>query len=164
MQKIATLHEFFLHELSDVYNAEEQILAALPGVIQNAQNADLKESLQDHLEETRGHVERLDQIFEMLEETKESVTCKAMEGLLAEGEEGMENTTPALIDLAITGACERIEHYEIATYTSLREMAKQMGHAEEADLLAATLEEEEGAQEKLESASEELLALAPTGM
>ncbi len=164
MQKITTLHQLFVHGLNDIYSAEEQILSALPGVIQNAQNVDLKESLQNHLEETREHIERLNEIFEMLGETKETITCKAMEGLLAEGEEGMNTASPAVIDLAITTSGERIEHYEMAAYTSLYEMAKQMGHSEEAALLKETLIEEEAASDKLEEATEELLALAPTGM
>ncbi len=147
--KLATLDQLLVDQLKDLYSAETQLTKALPKMAKQASNDALKQALQNHLEETRGQVERLQQIAEHLDAKLTGKKCKAMEGLIEEGAEVLEaEGDEAMIDLAIIAAAQRVEHYEIASYGSAREMAQQLGHEEITTLLQETLNEE-GEADKL---------------
>jgi ferritin-like metal-binding protein YciE len=154
---VNTPEELFLHGLKDAYSAEKQILAALPKVIAEVEDEDLKQGLEDHRMQTEVHVERLDQIFTLLEEVPEAQTCMAMKGILAEGDETMKSVGPEVRDLAITGAARRIEHYEQAVYGSLVEMAEALNYSEARDLLQETFDEEVEAGNLMQEAALSLL-------
>ncbi len=148
--KLESLHDLYISELKDLYSAEDQILKALPKVIEKATTPELRQALQDHLEQTRGHVARLEQIFDMHGEEAKKQKCKGMQGVLAEGEEMIGyDATPEVRDAAIISACQRVEHYEMAAYGTVRTYAEQMGHERAAALLQETLDEEVAADEKL---------------
>jgi ferritin-like metal-binding protein YciE len=148
--KLESLHDLYLSELSDLYSAEKQILKALPKMIKKTESADLRQALEDHLAETNGHVTRLEQVFEMHGESPKKTKCKGMEGVLAEGDELVgQDATPAVRDAAIISAAQRVEHYEIAVYGTVRTYAEQLGHSRSAAVLQETLDEERGANEKL---------------
>lgn len=160
---ISTVHEVFLHELEDAYSAENQLIAALPKMAEKAQDAELKANLEEHLEQTKGHVERLEKIFAALGQKASSHPCKAIQGIIAEGEEGLKEADPAVIDLMITASAARVEHYEQVLYTGLYEMASLMEHDDAADLIEETLEEEKEAGKKVEKAMKKALKEAPVG-
>jgi len=161
--KLESLHDLYLSELSDLYSAEQQIVKALPKVIKHTESPELREALENHLEETRGHVERLESIFEMHGESATRTKCKGMEGVLAEGDEMIGKDAPAAVrDAAIISACQRVEHYEIAAYGTVRTYAEQLGHEKAATLLQETLEEERAADEKLTSLAEERINVEAT--
>lgn len=144
------LSELFEHELKDLYSAEKQITSALPKVIDAASNPSLKKSLQSHLEETKGQVERLESIFSKLNMDGTGHKCKGMEGLVKESDDFLsEDATTSVRDAGIIAACQRIEHYEIAGYGTAHHYAKELGHGEIAELLEKTLNEEKGADDKL---------------
>src|SRR5579871_767033 len=150
--KLETLHDLYLAELKDLYSAEDQILKALPKVIEKVQSPDLRQALSQHLEETRGHVTRLEQVFAMHGEEAKKQKCKGMEGILDEGDEIIgKDATPAVRDAAIISACQRVEHYEIAAYGTVRTYAEQLGQERAATVLQDTLEEEVAADAKLTS-------------
>lgn len=146
--------ELFVDELKDLYSAENQLVKALPKMAKAASSEELREGFKEHLEQTRGHVERLVSIFEQLDESPKGKKCKGMEGLIAEGAEAMEVYEGAVGDAALIGAAQRVEHYEIAAYGTVIAMARQLGEEECADLLEQTLEEEKETDEKLTSISE----------
>ena len=149
------LHELFIDELADVYNAEQQLLKALPKMAKAANSTELQEAFESHLEETQEHVSRLEQIFKGLGETLKRKKCKAMEGLLEEGEEIMEEFGDSnALDAALIAAAQKVEHYEIATYGTLRTWAELMDHQDAVELLEETLEEEKAADEKLTGIAE----------
>jgi len=136
--------------LRDLYSAEDQILKALPKMIEKAQSAELRNALESHLEETRGHVSRLEQVFEMHGEEAKKQKCKGMQGVLEEGDEMVgKDAPPAVRDAAIISACQRVEHYEIAAYGTVRTYAEQMGQQRAAAVLQETLDEELAADETL---------------
>ena len=142
-------------ELKDLYSAEKQILKALPKIVRATTTETLRAALEDHLEETEGHVERLEEIFEQLDMKPGRKKCKGMEGLLEEGEEHFkEQEEGALRDAAIIAAAQRVEHYEIAAYGTALAYARELGIDEAASLLEATLEEERGADERLSEIAE----------
>ncbi len=148
--KLESLHDLYLLELKDLYSAEDQILKALPKMIEKAQSSDLRTALSNHLEETRIHVTRLEQIFQMHGEDAEKEKCKGMQGILSEGEDVVgKDATPVVRDAAIISSCQRVEHYEIASYGTLKTYAEQLGHDRAAVLLEQTLDEESAADEKL---------------
>jgi ferritin-like metal-binding protein YciE len=150
--KLESLHDLYLSELSDLYSAEKQIVKALPKMIQKTESPELKQALEDHLEETKGHVERLEQVFEMHAESPKRQKCKGMEGILAEGDEMVgRDAAPAVRDAAIISAGQRVEHYEMAAYGTVRTYADQLGHGRAAAVLQETLDEERAADEKLTS-------------
>lgn len=152
-----TLHDLFLEELKDIYDAEHQITKALPKMIKAASSPELKDAFQTHLEQTEGQIARLEQAFEMLGEKADRKTCKAMKGLIAEGEDLIgEHETSPLLDSGMIGSAQRIEHYEIAAYGTTRAYAEAMGHAEVADLLQETLDEEKETDEILTSIGVEI--------
>jgi ferritin-like metal-binding protein YciE len=148
--KLESLHDLYLYELKDLYSAEDQIVKALPKMIEKAESTDLRGALEHHLEETRGHVSRLEQVFQMHGEDAEKQKCKGMQGVLDEGDEmAGKNATPAVRDAAIISACQRVEHYEIAAYGTVRTYAEQLGHQRAAAVLKQTLDEELAADKKL---------------
>ena len=148
--KLNTLHDLLVHELKDLHNAEQQLIRALPKMASAASSEVLRTALEDHLEETKGHVERLERIFDRLEIKPGRKKCKAMEGLIEEGKEIVaEDAEPMVHDAAIIAAAQRVEHYEIAGYGCAKAFALMLDDQETADLLDETLQEESAADEKL---------------
>ena len=144
------LKELYIDELKDLYNAENQLLKALPKMAKAASSDELRQGFEEHLEQTQGHVERLEQIFESMEESPKGKKCMGMEGLVKEGSEVMdEDFEDAVLDAALIGAAQRVEHYEIAAYGTVSEFAKILGENEHVSLLAQTLQEEKETDEKL---------------
>lgn len=154
-----TLQELLVDELKDLYSAENQLLKALPKMAKKAASESLQAAFTAHLEETEGQVDRLTKIGELMEIKLTGKKCKAMEGLVEEGKEVLEEEgRSAVIDAALIGAAQRVEHYEIAAYGTAKTFAEQLGLTEVAELLAETLDEESAADEKLSSISlEEVL-------
>ncbi|HAT24179.1 MAG TPA: hypothetical protein DCS81_07375 [Pantoea septica] len=148
---IKTLVDLFVHDLSDVYSAEKQITRALPKMARAATDESLKAAFEAHLEETRGQIERLDQIVEKTEELRiRRMKCHALEGLVEEAQEIIDSVEAGPVrDAGLIGAAQKVEHYEIATYGTLTAMAKRLGFDEAAKLLAETLQEEKATDEKL---------------
>jgi ferritin-like metal-binding protein YciE len=145
-----SLRDVLIEELKDLYDAEKQLVKALPKMAKAASNNELKEAFESHLEETKGHVQRLEQAFELLEEKAKSKPCEAMKGLIAEGQETMrEDFSEPLLDSAIICAAQKVEHYEIAGYGTVCAWARSLGLEDVADLLDQTLAEEKAADEKL---------------
>lgn len=150
MKAMKTLEDLLAHELKDLYSAEKQIVKALPKMIKAASSEDLREALQNHLAETEQQVERLEEIFEKLELPTRGPKCAAMEGLIEEGKEILEEEMEDTVrDAAIIAAAQRVEHYEMAGYGCARTFAQQCGDQDIADLLQQTLDEEKAADEKL---------------
>jgi ferritin-like metal-binding protein YciE len=148
--KLKNLEDLLLHELKDLYSAENQLVKALPKMAKAASNQELKAAFEEHLEQTEGHVERLDEIAEMLGKKLTGHTCKAMKGLVEEGSDLIsEDAAESVRDAGLIGAAQRVEHYEIAGYGTARCLAEQLGHSEIADLLEQTLEEEKETDENL---------------
>lgn len=151
------LHKLFLDELADVYSAEQQLTKALPKMAKAAQSDELREALEQHLEETEEHLTRLEQAAESLDETLKKKTCEAMKGLLKEGDEIVkEQKNSTALDAGIIAACQKVEHYEIASYGTLCAWAEQMGHDEVLELLRQTEEEEIAADETLTEIAENI--------
>jgi ferritin-like metal-binding protein YciE len=157
--KVDSFHKLYIHTLKDIYSAEEQITEALPKMIEAASNSDLKRSFEQHLEETRGQIERLDKIFESLEFTPTGERCEAMEGLIEEGEEIIENAegNPNILDAGLIAAAQKVEHYEIAAYGTAVHYAKMLGDEEAASLLKETLNEEKQTDDKLNELAKNLI-------
>jgi len=148
--KMETLQELYVEELQDVYDAEKQLVKALPKMAKNANNEELKAALEQHLEQTEEHVSRLERVFEELGEKPKGKKCKAMQGLLEEGKEMMEeDASEEVRDAAMIAAAQKVEHYEIATYGTLRTYAEMLGFDDQADLLQETLDEEKDTDENL---------------
>ena len=149
------LQKLYLEELQDIYDAEHQILEALPKMEKAAQDSELKLAFREHREQTEGQVERLERVFESLGEEPERRTCKGMKGLLEEGAELIKaKGSSGAIDAGLIGAAQRVEHYEIAVYGTLHSFANALGHEDQADLLQETLDEEEETDEKLSELAE----------
>ena len=145
-----TLQELYLAELQDVYDAEKQLVKALPKMAKTATNDELKAAFEQHLEQTEEHVSRLERVFEDLGEKPKGKKCKAMQGLIEEGKEMMaEDATEEVMDAALIAAAQKVEHYEIATYGTLRTYAEMLGFDDQADLLQETLDEEKDTDENL---------------
>ncbi len=148
--KIETLRELYLEELRDIYDAENQLLKALPKMAKAAQNEELKAAFEQHLEQTQEQVERLNRVFEELGEKPKGTKCEAMKGLLEEAKKMMDETQDEeTLDAAMIAAAQKVEHYEIATYGTLRTWAELLGFDEQADLLQETLDEEKDTDENL---------------
>ena len=153
--ELATLRELFVHELKDLYSAENMIIKALPKMIEKVASPQLKSALSNHLKETEGQVVRLDKIFDELEEQNDDVDrtdkkCKGIEGIIKENEDLLkEDAEPDVRDAGIIAGAQRVEHYEIAAYGTVRTYANLLGHNEWARLLEETLNEEKSADEKL---------------
>ena len=150
------LQELFLEELKDIYWAEKHLLKALPKMEKAATSEELRQSFADHLEVTRDQVERLERAFDMLEKKAQGKKCEAMEGLTREAEGVIEDTEKGSMtrDVALIIAAQKVEHYEIATYGSLAQLAKTLGNNELADLMGQTLEEEKQADQLLTTLAE----------
>jgi ferritin-like metal-binding protein YciE len=150
-----SMDELFLNELKDVYNAEKQLVAALPRMAKAAQSPKLQQAITKHLRETEGHVKRLEQILQSLGEPLRGKKCKGMEGLIEEGKEILEEEGAAeVIDAAIISAAQRVEHYEIAAYGCLRTYAQLLGNTDADRLLQQTLAEEEATDKALTALGE----------
>jgi ferritin-like metal-binding protein YciE len=156
--KLDTLKKLYVEELRDVYNAENQLVKALPKMAKGASSDELKQAFEDHLEQTKEHVDRLEEIFKALGEKPTGKTCKAMKGLVEEGSEMLEEDgEDSVIDAGLIGAAQRVEHYEIAAYGTLRTFAKLLGEEEAGELLQQTLEEEGETDKKLSELAEEIV-------
>lgn len=149
--KLDNLTKLYIEQLKDIYSAETQLTKALPKMAKAANAADLKEAFQSHLEETKTHVERLESIFQTLERSPRGAKCKGMAGLIEEGTELLkeEDIVADVLDAGLIAAAQRVEHYEIAAYGTVRTFAQQLGQTEVADLLQQTLDEEHAADQKL---------------
>jgi len=148
--KMKTMHDLLVHEIKDLHSAEKQLTKALPKMAKAATNEDLRQAFESHLEETEQQLERLEEILEQLELPARGPKCKAMEGLIEEGKEILEEDMEDQVrDAALIAAAQRVEHYEIAAYGCARTFAQQLGHEDIAEKLQQTLEEEKAADEKL---------------
>jgi ferritin-like metal-binding protein YciE len=155
MAKPGTLRDLFIDTLRDVYHAEGQLVKALPKMAKTANNPDLAEAFESHLEETKGHVERLDRVFDAIGEKARGKKCEAMEGLIDEGKEWIdEDAEGDVMDAGLISAAQKVEHYEIATYGCLCTWAKQLSLDDAAELLGQNLDEEKAADEKLTALAE----------
>jgi ferritin-like metal-binding protein YciE len=153
--EIDSLRKLYIEELKDLYSAEKQILQALPRMAKKVTNKQLRQAFEEHVEVTRNQVARLDQIFESLERSPRGKKCKGMEGLLEEGKEMMEeDMDPEVLDAALISATQRVEHYEIAGYGTVRAYAQLLGEQEHVRLLQQTLDEEGEADKKLTQLAE----------
>jgi ferritin-like metal-binding protein YciE len=153
-----SLHALYVDELKDLYNAENQLLKALPRMAKAATAPQLKAAFTEHLEVTRNQVARLEKIFDSLGVSPKGKKCKAMEGLVEEGKEIIgEDGEPSVIDAALIGAGQRVEHYEMAGYGTVRTFAKLLGYTQAVSLLQATLDEEGEADKKLTQLAESVI-------
>nr|WP_024968382.1 ferritin-like domain-containing protein [Pantoea sp. IMH] len=148
---IKTLEDLFIHDLSDIYSAEKQITRALPKMARAATDEKLVAAFKQHLEETQGQIERLDQLVESTEGVRiKRMKCHALEGLVEEAQEIIDSVEAGPVrDAGLIGAAQKVEHYEIATYGTLRAMAARLGYTEAEKLLTETLNEEKTTDEKL---------------
>lgn len=147
---VKNFDDLYIEELRDLYSAETQLVKALPKVAKSATDPKLQKAVEEHLEQTKGQVERLEQIFESLGEKPTGHTCKAMEGLIEEADEIMKEVEKGpLLDAALIGAAQKVEHYEIAGYGTARTFAEMLGQSEHIELLQETLDEEKTTDENL---------------
>jgi ferritin-like metal-binding protein YciE len=161
--KVESIEDLFLDELKDLYSAEKQITKALPKLVKAASTQELSEAFESHLEETKGHVERLEEIFEKLGKKGAGKTCEGMKGVLEEGSEVIQEIEKGPIrDAGLIAAAQRVEHYEIAGYGSVRSFAELLGKTDIVELLEETLQEEKAADEKLTKISESVNQEAQT--
>ncbi len=153
--KLENLQSLFVEQLRDLYDGEKQITKALPKLIEKANNPELKDALQEHLDVTNEQINRLDQIFQILGEKASGETCKGMKGVLAEGDSVVGNTEDKSVrDASIIASAQRVEHYEIAGYGTVRTYAKLLGKNDIANLLEQTLQEEKEADQTLSEIAE----------
>lgn len=151
------LHKLFLKEVGDIYNAENQLIKALQKMAKNSECAELREAFEEHLEETKNHATRLEEVVKSVGDSMKKKTCFAMQGIIKEAEELLEEEKDSsALDAALIGAAQKVEHYEIASYGTLAAWARQMNHEEAAELLEETLEEEKAADKKLTSVGESI--------
>jgi ferritin-like metal-binding protein YciE len=153
--KLDTLKTLYINELRDLYNAENQLVKALPKMAKGASSEELKDAFEKHLKQTKSHVERLEEVFEEMGEKPRGKTCKAMKGLIEEGSEILhEDGEESVIDAGIIVAAQKVEHYEIASYGSVRTFAQLLGKDRSAELLQTTLDEESETNETLNQLAE----------
>src|SRR5213082_3773999 len=156
--KLDTLQKLYTNELRDLYNAEGQLLKALPKMAKAASSEELQDAFEKHLEQTKSHVERLEEVFEEIGEKPKGKTCRAMKGLIEEGSEILEEDgEDSVIDAGIIVAAQKVEHYEIASYGSVRTFAELLGQHKAAKLLQTTLDEESEANELLNGLAESIV-------
>jgi ferritin-like metal-binding protein YciE len=154
---VKTVAELFVHELSDTYSAEKQMTRSLPKMARAAADEQLAQAFRDHLEETRGQVERIDQIVQLTGLKLKRIKCAAMEGLVEEGNDLIDEVDKGpVLDVALIGAAQKVEHYEIASYTTLVLLATKLGYTEAVPLLQASLAEEKATDEKLGTLGESM--------
>jgi ferritin-like metal-binding protein YciE len=156
--KIDTLETLLQSELMDIYDAEKRLVKALPKMAKAASEEKLSSAIQEHLEVTKGHVQRLEQVFELFGLPAQSKTCAAMKGLLEEGEEVMGEDASDALKAALIGAAQRVEHYEMAAYGTARAIAQKLGNTQAAELLQQTLDEEKEADATLTEIAQQVLA------
>jgi ferritin-like metal-binding protein YciE len=152
---IQSMDDLFVHTLRDIYYAEQQIEKGLPKMIDKAQNATLRQGFEEHLAQTRGHIERVEQVFRQHGVEAKAVRCQAIDGILAEAEEISGEATEDVRDAALVAAAQAVEHYEITRYGTLVAWAKELGRPDCATLLQQNLDEEKAADAKLTKVAEE---------
>jgi ferritin-like metal-binding protein YciE len=158
MSKLNSLQDLFLDEIKDLLNAEKQIIGALPKMAKKATNPQLKSAFEEHLEQTKNHVTRLEQVFASIGEPVAGKTCKAMKGIMEEGKDILEEEgEPSVLDAALIAAAQRVEHYEMAGYGCVRTYARILGYTEAEKLLQETLDEEAETDEKLSALAEKTI-------
>ena len=156
--KLKSLETLYINELRDIYNAENQLIKALPKMAKHASSSELHQAFEEHLEQTQQHVQRLEEIFERMDESPKGKTCKRMKGLIDEGAEILkENGDESVLDAAIIAAAQRVEHYEIAAYGTVRTFANILDRHEDAELLQQTLDEEGETDKRLSELAEEAI-------
>jgi ferritin-like metal-binding protein YciE len=153
--KMQTLEDLYVDHLKDLYSAEKQVMKALPKMAKNASSSDLQKAFQEHLKQTERQVERIDRIFTEMGGSPRGKKCVGMEGLIEEGNEIMkEDAEPEVLDAGLIAAAQKVEHYEIASYGTVRAWAERLGYTRAAQLLQETLDEESMANEKLTQIAE----------
>src|SRR3954463_6887890 len=158
MARLNSLDDLLVHELQDIYHAEGQILKALPKMIKAANHPELQAAFEEHLEQTQGQIERLDQAFKLLGMPAKGEKCEGMAGLIKEGNKMMEeDADPAVMDAALIAAAQKIEHYEIASYGCVCTYAEMLGYEQVHDLLGQNLDEEEMTDERLTVLAESVI-------
>jgi ferritin-like metal-binding protein YciE len=158
MSKLASLDDLLVHELQDIYNAEGQILKALPKMIKAASHPDLKDAFEEHRQQTEGQVRRLEQAFKLLGVPAKGKKCEGMAGLLEEGRKTMEEEAEApVMDAALIAAAQKVEHYEIASYGCVCTYAEMLGYDQVHELLGQNLDEEETTDQKLTALAENVI-------
>ena len=156
--KLNTLKQLYIEELRDLHSAENQLLKALPKMAKGASSEELKLAFENHLDQTKVQVERLEEIFERLDETPKGKTCQAMKGLVEEGSEILEEDgEESVLDAGIIATAQKVEHYEIASYGTVRTFAQLLGEDEAAELLQETLDEEGEADKLLTQLAQEIV-------
>lgn len=151
-KKMNTLEDLYVHQLKDLYSAENQLVKALPKMAKAASSKELKKGFEDHLEQTKKHVSRIEEIFSNRDGSPKGVKCKGMEGLIEEGQEAIEEDMEESVrDAALIAAAQRVEHYEIAGYGTARAFAEQLGYKDAVTLLDKTMEEEAKTNKSLTS-------------
>jgi ferritin-like metal-binding protein YciE len=161
---LESLNDLFVEQLRDLYDAENQLIKALPKMAEASNSEELREGFEEHLEQTKGHARRIEQIFESLGEKAKAKKCKGMEGVIKEGSETLdEDMDPDVKDAAIIAAAQRVEHYEIAGYGTARTFASLLGDREAASLLEQTLQEEKDTDAKLNHLAEGINVAAEDG-
>jgi ferritin-like metal-binding protein YciE len=159
--ELQTLTDLYIHELKDLYSAERQLIKALPKMAAEARNKELAAGFQEHLEQTKGHAQRLEKILSGHNQTTRGAKCKGMEGLVAEGAEMIEEEADVEVkDAGLIAAAQRVEHYEMAGYGTARAYAELLGDREDAKLLQTTLEEERETDQKLTKLAKSAIAAA----
>jgi ferritin-like metal-binding protein YciE len=165
MADLVTLEDMFLHELGDLYDAEQRLTKAIPKMIEAAHASELKSALQSHLAQTETHVTRLEQIFGMFGAKAKTITCEGIKGLLEEGKDlSGEDADESVADAGLIASAQKVEHYEISGYGTLHTWAQLLGRHEAAQLLEFTLGEEKGADQKLTEVARRLNMRAATKM
>jgi ferritin-like metal-binding protein YciE len=160
MPKKTNLHDIYVDALRDLYNAETQILKALPRMAKSVTNKELSSAFLEHAEQTEGHIDRLEQVFAMLDMKVRGKKCVAMEGLIDEAKELMsEEIEDNALDAALIGAAQKVEHYEMAAYGTVRTWAQELGFDDQANLLQQTLDEEKVTDERLTELAESVINL-----
>ena len=158
MPKLNSLDDLLVHELQDIYNAEGQIVAALPKMIKAATHPQLQSAFEHHLEQTENQIQRLEQVFKLLGVPAKGTKCDAMAGILQEGKKTMEqDAAPDILDAALIGAAQKVEHYEIASYGCVATYAEMLGYEQIHQLLGETLNEEEDTDQRLSELAEQVV-------
>jgi len=156
--KLDSMSDLYVSELRDMYNGEKQLIKALPKMAKAASTEELRMAIEEHLQQTQNHVSRLETIFRSLDEKPGGETCEAMQGLVTEGEEVLKaDGEDAVRDAGLIMAAQKVEHYEMATYGSLREFAHLLNREDDADLLQQTLDEEKAADKRLNEIAEQVV-------
>jgi len=155
---IKSMDDLFLEEIKDLYDAEKQLVKALPKMAKAADSDELRQGFQEHLDQTKGHVDRLEKVFDIMGKKASGKKCEAMQGLIEEGNDVIEEIDASpLRDAALIAAAQKVEHYEIAAYGSCRTFAEILGRSDAAELLEQTLEEEKTTDEKLTELAEGMI-------